>query len=798
MIALALAGVFGALGTITWMHLRRISRGRARPFPSLQLLDGASPRHRPEPRIEEPIRWALRAGALLLAALAIGLARSNDSRAGLAIVVDPAGGPGGVAFGRRLLAGAAKSAHAVLLSFDGGRVVAEGEPGSDRTLDLRRRIESCGASRVECLWRAAAEQPSVLAVSPFGSAAWATALRARPRSFFYRRVPPVAAAAEAAPAEEVIPPACRVDRADDDPASRIWEAAIVATTRGPATGGCVIRVGLASESAEIPNGGVARLLLAAGPAARTEALPAAAIARSPALKISDDLAPVAARRALALEASLAFQSDSRFESVLGPILIRRVGPGPPVLAAAASRDDLARWANDGSLLALARVVLFEACRGETFSSLRAPLPTSAAWVNLATRAPSPVGLLDVPPGRYEREDGRLTFERKRDPDAPSIPASDAELAALGGKNQLPPTRSSAGSILILVLLGLAAAARLADVPNARAITAAAAYFVGVAALTLWILDLPIPSPGRADLSARTAGHFEPAERAGLAEALARADIKLDSESGIDAGSVAVAGREPVVPVDALVFPAASPRVDLLSVDFPREVRLGEAARLRVVVETRRAAGRVLLARAVADNGSGGESTVKVETDSAVIPLSLTMTPASAGVSLASVLVRFADRPESDPDGAVFAVVTRPDRRRFLVASTAPSWDARAAADALAGSEIEVVSLTALGKTAVVGRGAAPADPSDALARAGALDRVDAVVLTGSEPLREPARASLETFVRRGGGLLILGPVPGAPSLAAAGPSSGQFATESPFRSSAPRTIRLSISPDFCR
>ena len=149
---------------------------------------------------------------------------------------------------------------------------------------------------------------------------------------------------------------------------------------------------------------------------------------------------------------------------------------------------------------------------------------------------------------------------------------------------------------------------------------------------------------------------------------------------------------------------------------------------------------------VVDDPTGAADTVSVLIGPpGVTTVSISVTPTRAGASEWAVHAR--------GESAVVRAWTRPERTvRILVLSGPPSWESRYLTRALETAGLVVSVRQELGRAkAVATRGAAsPTSLSD-------LDAFDVVAVLG--PVRLPEDL-METWVReRGGGLLLVGPVP---------------------------------------
>jgi len=679
-----------AAAAVTVFHLRSRPRGEAVAFPSFQHLSGLAPRQRPLWPLEEPVRWALRILAAILAAAALFLSRRED-RTLVALLVEPASPQwsDAQAFAR------SSSGPAIALTFaDGKPVVEASASGVEAAERARRTLASCSASFEACMVRAARDlSGKVIAIS---------SLRERSDTyaslpgFRYLRTAPVSIAARAV--EPAKPGSTRVVRRGTSPAARIWAAALAATAPDLGGGDTEIEVldkpeeGDASKTALVP-------VTSASGLARAEKIGAVAL--------SEDAALAAGIAGLPLESSLALPADASWKPLVPPVLCAR----DRTIFAAATEEDLGRWAHSGALTALARVVLFES--GRTVHAAEAAAG-SHGWED-SSGQPAPVGITDVAPGRYERDDRRVALSVLRE-DPGAVPLTDAELASLGGQRLDALPAPSTSSRWPLALLVLALALRFVDAPGRRTLpllpyAAVATALLVLAANPAWIRRIAVP---KADLSKA---------------------------------------------LKSVVFPPDRPRVELLALELPSEIRTGEAGLLTATIRVRRAAGREQTLAVRPTSGPSGEARRKISADPETFALSLPVSSAAEGVSFALVRASVGEQ----GDAAVVPIVARSREPRRLVLGAAPGWEARAAGEALA-ERGQVERITRLGRTAVVARGVAAEEPLDRLSRD--LSGYDLVVLVGfpAEELRGAREAALRRYVAGGGALLFLGGIPELASL----------------------------------
>jgi len=734
-----LGGLAAAWAAITALHLRSRPRGGAAPFPSFQHLEGLAPRRRPAWPLEEPVPFALRVGALGLVAVALVLARRADLRP-LVVLVEPGSPRWNDA--RALVTGS--GGPALALTLEGDRALVEATPKALEAGErARRTLGSCSATPLACLVRAAGElDGDVIVVS--GLVEPGETLRPL-GTFRYLRAAPLRPGL-VSPAAEEPRSAQRVTNAGRTPAARLWAAALEVAGTEMGAGGDEVTVVDSLEGAEGRAGLCVVPVTSAGSFARTASVGGVALAEDPAL--------AAGVGALELGSSLALVEDPSFRPIVAPVLSRR----GPALVAAATEEDLGRWAHGPTLVAIARVILLEA--GRTVVSDGAPSGGHAPW-----KGGAPLGLADVAPGRYVREDGRVAVTVSREARAPAHPLDDASLAARGGTriDDLPAPRTP--SRWPVALLVVALALRLADTPRGRA-TAVVPFAVVLALVALLALDGSLVHTRAVRRVVETSGSLSlpgAVRDAACARPGAARPCLVTARAGFaDDGTDA----------NAVVFRPGRPRVDIVSWELPAEIRAGEAGLLHATLDVRRAAGREVTLSVRPTSGVSAEATRKISSAREVVGLDVRVRPAAEGVSFALVRAGIGE----DGDALVVPVVTRSRPARRLVLAAAPGWEARAAGEALA-KRGEVERLTRLGATTTIVRGGEKAvDPIDRLA--GGLSGIDLVVLAGfrREELSGRPEATLLRFVTDGGALLFLGEPPRLATLPL--PSTGSAGEES--------------------
>lgn len=732
--------LFGALAAawaaLTALHLRSRPRSGAVPFPSFQHLEGLAPKRRPALPLEEPLRWLMRVAALGLAAWALFLAR-GASRKPLVLLVEPGLQASAWDGAAAMVRASSRPALALTLRGDGPVVDATAK-AAEAAERARRTLASCSATPMACLVRAGREiaGETILVSRLVGRAETYEGLG----SFRYVRDASSVATDTAKPSptpNSIGTGSVKVSRLGSSNAARVWTAALEAGAEGWTGGSVDIRVVDHVDVAKSAGGILVVPVTSASKGARVAAIGGVAL--------GEDASLAAGVGALDLGSSMTLEPDA-MARVLVPNVMSRTGD---VIRVAATDEDLGRWAHGPVLEAMARIVLFEA--GGSLRLDDARPGGSHRW-----KPDAPLGLADVAPGRYEREDGRVSIAVRREEETTAKVIADGALQARGGVklDSLPPMTSSIRWPLLLLLAAIAL--RLGDVPRGGGLRILVPYTLGVGILSMLAFDgtfLRRPGVRRAlvtsgSLSIAGAERDDSCERPGTGApcvVTARA-ARPDDATGA---------------TNAIVFSAERPRVDLVSWEVPSEIRTGEAGLLRVTLDVRRAAGRDVTLSARPTSGPSAEATRKVTGDREVVSMTVPVRAASDGVSFVLVRARVGD----EGDAVVVPIVTRTRGTNRLVLAAAPGWEARAAGEALA-KRGEVVRLTRVGATANLSRGATPptsADPLDRLS--GDLSTVDLLVLAGfgGEELSSKA-TRLERYVRDGGAILFLGEPPRLPGL----------------------------------
>jgi hypothetical protein len=765
--ALALGAALGAAAVLSWLHLRPSGARLAEAIPSLQHLAGPSPRQRRSPHLEEPLAWALRLATLTLALLGGWLARSHPPGSlRPLVVVDPEASAAGFEAAR------ATSGDGPLLGFRGERPLALGEVPPP----VREALEACSDTRAACLLRAAERsEQRLLLVGPFSAAEWRLALARHRRGFAFLRTPGAEAPAEGPRAPPTRLASIRL--AGGGSAARVWAAALSwVASQTPAEGGGAppeVAVGAGPGGAAAAADTGLRVVAVEQPSAADAAHPTAEPHPGTGVVLPDPLDLAAGTPGLGLHTSLRFLPDSGFTQLL-PFLVRRRVGGATTLAVAATPEDVGAWAHQGSLVPLARAVLASVLPGPAFTDAP-PVGGPLGWTDDEGHL-APVGLLDVHPGRYLRSDGKAVLQLARTV-APGLDVlDDAALVGLGGHPwggppatppPLPALLLSSALLLWLSAVWLTRRARRAWLPAAGV----AAGLVLLAADAGWqsestaaweaLLALPRgPASGellslarQAGVAARLRGEAS-APSCGLASAASPCSL------------LATVGRAdaPAPGVDALLFDAERPRVDVLSVQTPAEVPLGTAAELWATLRVRHAQGGRVTVTAHSTSAAPVSTELSVDGPDVLRVARLAVSPLSEGVGFVAVEASLPGEPQAQ-DGRLVALAARRRKLRRMVLAAAPGWEARAAAEALevAGGTVEV--LTLLGAQAVVARGHPPEDPRQLLRQPEALRGVDVLAVVGfsAGALDGPAAEGLRRFVLGGGAALVLE----APAAAAA-------------------------------
>ncbi len=785
MTSLLFATALAGLLALTWLHLRPTGVRAATAVPSLQHLRGPTPRRRRALPLEEPLAWALRAAALLCA-----LGGTCASRAGCAADVRP------VAVVDAASSQAWAEARALAptrAGFLGQTPVVEGE-GAGLLLSVLR---ACSDTRPACLLRAADRSGRpLLLLGAVAGGEWRLALAHRGRAFSFLRT---GAEAPPPPAEKVAPVAvAEVQLRGTSSAARLWAAALAAAASPPSPSPSAAPRGL-------PEVIVVDARARAEPAALTvlsvdgagPAQPEAPAVRSQprtGLLFPDPLDVAARTAGLGLVASLAFEEDARFLPVLG---LAARSKSSPQLALAATGEELAGWAHQGNLLPLARALLASGLPGPVEAEA-APAGGGLGWTDGEGRA-APVGLLDVSPGRYLRADGRVALQLLRTEVLGADALDEKGLASLGG--QPWRAKGAAGVHLPTVLFSLALALWLSAVFLTRGVRRAWLPAAAVAlALALLVADVRWAGVATAPWTAVLEVPSGPPARA--LSALAR-QASVTPLQGADAAALACAGplaEAPCTPlatvgwastpgraVDALLFDVEKPRVDVLSVEAPKEVALGTAAEVWVTLRVRRAQGRHLTLAAHSTSLAPASVDMAVEGLDVVRTLRLVLSPLQQGVVFVAVEARVEGEPQAE-DGRLLAMAVRLRPEKRLVLAAAPSWEARAAASALETHDARVDVLNRLGTRAVVAKGQPAQAPRDVLTERKALEGVGLLTLVGFGPreLDAAASAGLRHYVESGGAALLLDApgaaealgleVPAVPGAAPLQPLQGQLAS----------------------
>ena len=782
MTAVLLLGA-AAAAVSTWVHLRPFGMRAAAPVPSLQHLGGSTARRRRVLPLEERAAWALQ--LLALASVLAGLWVARASASGAAVVLlDPAAGPGAFA------AGPVVPGAAALLGFDGERPRAEGRLGPR----LERSLASCSDTLPACLVRAArfARRP-VVVVGGFG-AGWEEALAQLGQPFEFVRLPAseVKAAANPSPAaasprQQEVPRRLRVT--GEDGAARLLAAGLALAGAGRPPLDVFVEAGSPAGRAGA-GGPVASVALISAARPTSLELPGALAERQRGVVFPDPLDLAAGTAAADLDTSLRLLPHPRFRPLLGALAALGEEGGRPLATVAASAADLGRFAHEGALLPLCRALL-AALLPEPIVVRAAPPGGALEWRERADGAgplgarlaggAAAVGLTDTAPGRYLREDGRVELELTRPKLAPAPPLSDADLVRLGGAplGARPRAIEPAALLLWLGFLLLGAAALLARGAG-RALPASA---LALGLLALFALDLSRPRQTalrlvvEVDLPAQQQRSLE-LGLAGSAVAPVDAEEAARCERPDAASPCAVVVRaspasSPRAGADALVFETDRPRVDLLAVRAPGPIPAGTAALALATVRVRGAAGRTLEVRTRPSGASPARAAVAIEGSDELHAVALPVAPLAAGRTFAAFEARIEGAPGAE-DARIALVQARAAPPRRLLVAGSPSWEARAAAEALdEGGEATVSRATRVGASVVLAQGAPRSPARELLAKRETYAGLDTLVLVGftrSELSGAPLLA-IEHFLEEGGAVLALGPgatsAPGWPEAPAA-------------------------------
>ncbi len=769
MTALLLASALGAAATLTWLHLRPRGTRAAPAVPSLQHLRGSPPRRRRTLHLEEAWAWALRAACLLLALSGVWASRAGCAADARPVALLDAAAPASAWQDvlRRTQAVAA-------LGFQGEQPRTAGDvPGP-----MQAALRECSNSRAACLLRAAAlsARPAVL-VGPLDSLEWRLALGQWARPFAFLRTPGTAAP-PVADAEAPLPPRAHVQLAGTSAAAQGWAAALavaagpeVATSAG-SPNSPLVEVTQPGQAIGPAPGAALQVVAVDGPGGAQPGAPAVEARTGQGLVLPDPLDVAAGTAGLGLPTTLALAQDSRFTEVL-PMAALHNGPGPRQLVLAASAEELGNWAHQGSLVPLARALLAAGLPGPA-PTLAPPAGGPLGWRDAAGQR-APVGLLDVQPGEYLREDGRVALHLKRVQVPGPAALDDAQLSRLGGHRLAAsaPGRPAWPPLLFALALGCWAwavwqtrAARAAWLPAAGVAAGLGLLWADASyeATRLAPFEAALALPAGADASTlgrlanQTGVGLEAATEAGLGCARAGAQRPCTL-----LGTVGLA-EAPAEGTNILLFDETRPRVDVLQVEAPQEVALGQAAEVWVTVRARRARGRSVTLTVHSSSAAPASQEVAVDAEDVVRTVRLSLAPLTAGLSFVAVQAAVAGEAQAQ-DGRLLTLATRARTTRRLVLAAAPGWEARAAAEALEtpGADVQVLSL--LGARAVLSRGRAPQSPLGLLTTAEGLQGVELLVLVGfgPGPLDEAAGAALRQYVHSGGAALVLD----APAAAAA-------------------------------
>ena len=761
MLSPALSAILAA-AVLSWMHLRPLGRRSARAVPSLQHLRGSRPRRRRVLQLEEPLAWALRTGCLLFALLGVWASRTGCGGNLYAVVVlDPAA-PATAWTDAALPADAAAR-----LGFEGEVPRVEGDvPGP-----VRAALQHCSDTRPACLLRAARlfSGPPLL-VGPLVGEEWRLALGrwGRPFAFLRTAVTDRPGAPEAPPV-----PLAHVRLEGTSPAAQGWAAALAVaagdalaspgTPQPPASGG--VAVVEAGPSAHRAGEDLLSVVAVDGPTPALPDAPAAQARAATGLLLPDPLDLAAGTPGLGLSTSLSFLPDARFADVL-PLAALRISAGHRQLALAASAEELGAWAHQGTLVPLSRALLAAGLPGPALLTT-APVGGSLAWLDEAGRRAA-VGLLDVAPGAYAREDGRVALRLGRAQLPGGAALEDAELLHLGGQAWHAPSQKKRdmaaplfAAALALWLVGVwrTRQVRRAWLP-AAALAAMLALFWADArwqrhpAAAWEATDGLPPGPVHAQLATlaqKTGVSLDEARDGVLPECATAAAERSCTHLGTLGAAAA-----PVPGTDVLLFDEERPRVDVLSVEAPHQLALGQAAQLWVTVRVRRANGRRVTLTARSTSAAPTSQELDVTGEDVVRTARLLLAPLTEGISFIAVEAALAGEAQAQ-DGRFLALATRSRTARRLVLAAAPGWEARGAADALRAPGTDVQLLAQLGTRAVVARGRLPQRPSLLLQTPGGLAGVDVLVLVGFDTgsLDGAAQSGVRRFVESGGAVLVL-------------------------------------------
>jgi hypothetical protein len=762
--AFLLASALLSALALSWLHLRPQGARSAVPFPSLQHLSGSPPRKRRALPLEEGWPWGLRLVSLLLALLGVWAARTGcggDVRP--VAVVDPSAASTAWTEARAL--------SPTRLGFQGETPLAEGDAAGPLEVSLR----ACSDGKPACLLRAADStgRPVVL-VGALASSAWGPVLARRAGPFAFVRTAGVEEGPRAKASETT--PLARIHLVATSAAARLWAAALEtaageALPPGPGAAPPEVVVRGPEDAARLGSAPHLTLLALDETAPARADAPAVVAAPGTGLLLPDPLDLAAGTAGLGLHTPLAFSEDARFTEVLR-LLSRTRAAGAPALAVAATPEALGTWAHEGSLLPLARAVLAAGLPGPTAVEA-APPGGTLPWKDASGQA-APVGLLDVFPGRYTRADGRVVLQlaRAEGPTGTDV-LSDEALQRLGGRPFAPgpPWRPQLPTALFCLALGAWLLGVLLTRRAWRAWPLALAVAVG---LVLLVGDVHWARDVSARWSARLA--VRPGPSAEALRAVARA-AGVDARQAVEASALGCASPEAPVPctplgpvgwaenpapgLRTLLFAPDTPRVDVLSVQAPREVALGRAAEVWTTLRVRRAEGLSLSLSLRSTSAAPAATELEVDGPDMVRTVHLALTPLSEGIAFLALQARVQGTKEAE-DGRLLVLATRTRAERRLVLAPAPSWEARAVTRALAAGGAEVAGESLLGTRAVVARGLPARVPRDVLARPEALAGVGLLALVGfgQGDVDGPSATGLRRYLEGGGAVLLLD-APGA-------------------------------------
>lgn len=789
------AATLAALG-ILLAHGVAASARRAERFPSLQFVPRAARSWRLPAPLDERVRLLLRLlFVALLAAAFLAARREERARRVGAVVLDPLGPPAEARRAADALRARLESEgiSVVTLVFEGDtpRVECAGGLANARGRALAR-LEGSSEPRLASLRRAAhLVADATWVVSDFTGAAW----RSSPwLPFTAVRVPAAAAAPGSSPPLPAIAAGRRVfvaTGAGDDSRRALFDlwAAALAANEGTR----------AERIAETELAGLDvkdALLVADGARAESRAFaerggavvsPGGAAVGVDGITFDESARPAAGREAEGEKFGSSFPTSPGFRALAGSLDRTRLvlawssaGRGR-VVRASGTADDLGGFAHDGALARLARVAASFAVARPTIVS--EPPPADRFFWRRGGKL-FPVGLVDVPPGRYVREDGAVEYAaaRKADEAREPAPLDDATLASLGARRGPEVPKGGEAGVLIPALFVAALLLRLLDRPprGRFAFAVHALHALGIAALVLLVLDVRpsfwrndrrlvkvvLPAAGdarlRDELSRALGPLFDVRSERGEAIDDERPAIVRNAEPRVqavvgsldsppDVSDAAVSGRDDVgVPI-LLVGGESRPGVRLVAVDAPAAVGVGEPASLFATLLTRNVRGET--ARLELGDAGGLLASVRIPPGSSVLRLSLPLTAARPGRLFAVVRSRGVGAAAA----AVVKVEGRPAARRVLIVAGSPSWEARRALEALAAPHVDTSVTAAFGRAAGIARRSESGSVAMALSSP-SLAGLDAAVLesVGKEECPAACARGVAEAVQRGLGLLVLG------------------------------------------